>query len=52
MTYNQKRQLELLKRSQDLKNQMKSFYQESIYEHLKLSKYGGAIQSYIHILET
>ncbi len=48
MTYNQKRHIELLKRLQDLKNQGKSFYQESEDEYLELSKYEGAIQSYIH----
>lgn len=48
MTYNQKRHIELLKRLQDLKNQGKSFYQESKDEYLELSKYEGAIQSYIY----
>ena len=48
MTYNQKRHLQLLKRSQDLKNQGKSFYQESTDEYLELSKYEGTIQSYIY----
>jgi hypothetical protein len=48
MSYNQKRHIELLKRLQDLKNQGKSFYQESKDEYLELSKYEGAIQSYIY----
>ena len=48
MTYNQKRHIQLLKRLQDLKNQGKSFYQESKDEYLELSKYEGAIQSYIY----
>ena len=47
MTYNQKRYIELLKRSKDLKNLGKSFYQESKDEYLELSKYEGAIQSYV-----
>lgn len=37
-----------MKRLQDLKNQGKSFYQESKDEYLELSKYEGAIQSYIY----
>ena len=48
MTYNQKRHRQLLKRSQDLKKQGKSFYQESTDEYLELSKYEGTIQSYIY----
>ena len=48
MTCNQKRYIELLKRLQDLKNQGKSFYRESKNEYLELSKYQGAIQSYIY----
>ena len=48
ITYNKKRHIELLKRLQDLKNQGKSFYQESKDEYLELSKYEGAIQSYIY----
>ena len=48
MTYNQKRHRELLKHSQDLKKQGKSFYQESRDEYLELSKYEGTIQSYIY----
>jgi hypothetical protein len=48
MTYNQKRHIELLKRSQYLKDQGKSFYQENTDEYLELSKYAGTIQSYIY----
>ena len=48
MTYNQKRYIELLKRSEDLKNLGKSFHQENKDEYLELSKYEGAIQSYIY----
>jgi len=48
MTYNQKRHIQLLKRSQSFKNQGKSFYQESTDEYLELSKYEGTIQSYIY----
>ena len=48
MTYNRNRHLELLKRSQYFKNQGKSFYRESTHEYLELSKYEGAIQSYIY----
>ena len=48
MTYNQKRHIQLLKRLQDLKNQGKSFYQESTDEYLELSSYEGSIQSYIY----
>ncbi len=48
MTYNQKRHIELLKRSEDLKNLGKSFYQESKDEYLELSNYEGAIESYLY----
>ena len=48
MTYNQKRHIKLLKRSEDLKNLGKSFYQVSKDEYLELSKYEGAIQSYLY----
>ena len=48
MTYNQKRHIELFKRSEDLKNLGKSFYQESKDEYLELSEYEGAIQSYLY----
>ena len=48
MTYNQKRYIELLKRSEDLKNLGKAFYQKSKDEYLELSKYEGAIQLYLY----
>ena len=48
MTYNQRRYIELLKRSEDLKNLGKSLYEESKDEYLELSKYEGAIQSYLY----
>ena len=50
MTYNQKRYIELLKRSEDLKNLGKSFYQESKDEYLELSKYCAIIM--IMIIES
>ena len=37
-----------MKRSEDLKNLGKSFYQESKDEYLELSKYEGAIQSHLY----
>ena len=48
INYNKQRYIELLKRSEDLKNLGKSFYQESKDEYLELSKYEGAIQSYLY----
>ena len=48
MTWNQKRYIELLKRSEHLKNLKKSFYQESKDEYLELANYEGAIASYIY----
>nr|YP_010472051.1 hypothetical protein N4M20_pgp133 [Navicula arenaria]UVG41516.1 hypothetical protein [Navicula arenaria] len=48
MDYNQKRHKQLVIRSQDFKNLGKSFYQESKDEYLELSKYEGAIQSYLY----
>ena len=48
MTYNRNRHVELLKRLQDFKNQEKSLSQKSRNEYLELSKYEGAIQSYIY----
>lgn len=39
MTYNQKRHVQLLKRSQDLDNQGKDLYRENPEEFLELSKY-------------
>lgn len=48
MTYNQKRYIELLKHSEDLKNLGKSFYQESKDEYLELLEYEAAIESYLY----
>ena len=48
MTYNQKRYIELSKRSKDLNNIGKSLYQESKDEYLELSSYEAAIQSYLY----
>ena len=48
MTYNQKRYIELLKRSEDLENLGKSFYQVSEDEYLELSDYEADIASYIY----
>ena len=47
MTYNLRRHIELLKRSEDLKNQGKSFYRENIDDYLELSKYDGSFESYV-----
>jgi hypothetical protein len=44
MTYNQQRHIQLLKRSQDFKNQGKSFYKESPEEYLELSNYNAAVE--------
>ena len=48
MTYNQKRYIELLKRSEYLKNLGKSFYQESKDEYLELLKYEAAVELYVY----
>ena len=48
MTHNQKRYIELLKRSEDLKNLGKSFYQESKDEYLELLKYQANIDVHIY----
>ena len=48
MTYNHKRYIELLKRSEDLKNLGRSFYQESTDEYLELVTYEAAIASYLY----
>jgi hypothetical protein len=45
--YNQKRHIELLKRSQDLKNQGKNLFQESREEDVELSEYNIAVEEYI-----
>jgi len=47
MTYNQKRHIQLLKRSQDLKNQGKHLFLENPEEDLELSKYDGAVAQHI-----
>ena len=47
MTYNHKRCIELLKRSEDLKNLGRSFYQESTDEYLELVTYEAAIEEHI-----
>ena len=47
MTYNQQRHIQLLKRSQDFKNQDKSFYKESPEEFLELSSYNVAVEEKI-----
>jgi hypothetical protein len=47
MTYNQQRHVQLLKRSQDFKNQGKSFYKESPEESLELSSYNIAVEEKI-----
>lgn len=47
MTYNQQRHIQLLKRSQDFKNQGKSFYKESPEESLELSNYNVAVQHHL-----
>lgn len=47
MTYNQQRHVQLLKRSQDFKNQGKSFYKESPEESLELSSYNAAVEENI-----
>ena len=43
MIYNQQRHIQSLKRSQDFKDEGKSFYKESPEESLKLSNYNAAI---------
>ena len=47
MIYDQKRHIELLKRSQDLKNQGKNLFQESREEDVELSEYNIAVEEYI-----
>jgi hypothetical protein len=47
MIYNQQRHIQLLNRSEDLKNQGKSFYQESPEESLELSSYNVAVEEKI-----
>ena len=47
MIYNQQRHIQLLKRSQDFKDQGKSFYKESQEESLELSSYNVAVEENI-----
>jgi hypothetical protein len=47
MTYNQKRHIQLLKRSQDLKNQGKNLFIENREEDFELSKYNIAVAEQI-----
>lgn len=47
MIYNQQRHIQLLKRSQDFKDQGKSFYKESPEESLELSSYNAAVEKNI-----
>lgn len=47
MIYNQQRHIQLLKRSQDFKDQGKSFYKESPEESLELSNYNAAVEENI-----
>ena len=47
MTYNQKRHIELLKRSQDLKNQRKNLFLENQEEDFELSEYNIAVEEHI-----
>jgi hypothetical protein len=47
MTYNQERHIELLKRSQDFKNQGKSFSVENKDEFFELCQYDVALESHI-----
>ena len=46
MTYNQKRHIELLKRSQDLKNQRKNLFIENPEEDFELSEYNIAVEEH------
>ena len=47
MTYNQKRHIELLKRSQDLKNQRKNLFIENQEEDFELSEYNIAVEEHV-----
>ena len=47
MIYNQQKHIQLLKRSQDFKDQGKSFYKESLEESLELSSYNVAVEEKI-----
>jgi hypothetical protein len=45
--YNKKKHLELLKKSEKLKNKGKSLYKESRKEDLKLLRYNATIENYL-----
>ena len=47
MKYNQKRHIELLKRSQDLKNQRKNLFIENQEEDFELSEYNIAVEEHV-----
>ena len=47
MIYNQQRHIQLLKHSQDFKDQGKSFYKESPEEYLELSSFNVAVEENI-----
>ena len=47
MTYNQKRDIQLLKRSQDFKNQGKDLFLENQEEYFELAKYNTAVAEQI-----
>ena len=47
MIYNQQRHIQLLNRSQDFKDQGKSFYKESPEEYLELSSFNVAVEENI-----
>jgi hypothetical protein len=47
MIYNQQKHIQLLKRSQDFKNQGKSFYKQSTEKSLELSHYNAAVEQHI-----
>ena len=46
MKYNQKRHIELLKRSQDLKNKKRNFFIENQEEDFELSEYNIAVKEH------
>ena len=46
MKYNQKRHIELLKRSQNLKNQRKNLFIENQEENFELSEYNIAVEEH------
>ena len=46
MKYNQKRHIELLKRSQDLKNKKRNFFIENQEQDFELSEYNIAVDEH------